>query len=120
MKYLGFFQRECDGGFVSAYKQTKDMKYMKKTQMIQTCMTHIDAVVCLILSILWDLPCGEYALTKFSKHRGSKNMARLRPLNNLVVLFTALTAFFYLKTRFKMVHYAGPSFVDVFWYPTAY
>jgi len=29
------------------------------------------------------------------------------PLNNLVVLFTALTAFFYLKTRFKMVHYAG-------------
>ena len=31
----------------------------------------------------------------------------LRPLNNLVVLFTAFTAFFYLKTRFKMVHYAG-------------
>eukprot|EP00435_Cladocopium_sp_Y103_P072072 s121_g39.t1 len=29
------------------------------------------------------------------------------PLNNLVVLFTALIAFFYLKTRFKMVHYAG-------------
>ena len=29
------------------------------------------------------------------------------PLNNLVVLFTAVIAYFYLKTRFKMVHYAG-------------
>lgn len=31
----------------------------------------------------------------------------LRPLNNLVVLFTAAIAYFYLHTRFKMVHYAG-------------
>ena len=29
------------------------------------------------------------------------------PLANLVVLWTAIMSFFYLKTRFKMVHYAG-------------
>eukprot|EP00931_Biecheleriopsis_adriatica_P056586 TRINITY_DN33533_c0_g1_i1.p1 TRINITY_DN33533_c0_g1~~TRINITY_DN33533_c0_g1_i1.p1 ORF type:complete len:527 (+),score=93.25 TRINITY_DN33533_c0_g1_i1:93-1583(+) len=29
------------------------------------------------------------------------------PLNNTVVAWTALIAYFYLKTRFKMVHYAG-------------
>mmetsp|Transcript_73641 Transcript_73641/g.193197 ORF Transcript_73641/g.193197 Transcript_73641/m.193197 type:complete len:527 (-) Transcript_73641:21-1601(-) len=29
------------------------------------------------------------------------------PLNNTVVLFTAFISYFYLHTRFKMVHYAG-------------
>jgi len=29
------------------------------------------------------------------------------PLNNTVVLWTAIIAYFYLKTRFQMVHYAG-------------
>lgn len=33
------------------------------------------------------------------------------PLNNLNVLFTALIAFFYLKTRYRMVHYAGISLI---------
>jgi len=29
------------------------------------------------------------------------------PLNNTVVIWTALIAYFYLHTRFRMVHYAG-------------
>jgi len=33
------------------------------------------------------------------------------PLNNLNVLFTAFIAFFYLKTRYRMVHYSGISLI---------
>ena len=33
------------------------------------------------------------------------------PLNNLVVLWVAVISFFYLKTRFKSVHYAGISLI---------
>ncbi|CAJ1390845.1 unnamed protein product [Effrenium voratum] len=34
-------------------------------------------------------------------------MVLQQPLNNMLVLWTALIAFFYLNTRFKQVHYAG-------------